>query len=162
MSKGACLYPGSFDPVTNGHLDIIRRAAAVFDRVVVGVLVNADKRPSFTMEERVGMIRTVCRDLPNVEAVPFSGLTAELCRKLDIRVLVRGVRGAADLDAELRMARVNALLLPGLETVYFGAKGELEAVSSSLVRELAALGGDLTPFVPGEILEQVRAGFRKE
>ena len=146
MRSGVCLYPGSFDPVTQGHMDIIRRAAKVFERVYVGVLINPDKKGSFTNEERVELLKKACADLPNVEIVSFTGLTAELCRKLDIRVLVR---------------KINAQLLPGLETVFLGASSGMEAVSSSLVREIASFGGDISALVPKEICQEIQNRFKR-
>ncbi len=161
MRSGVCLYPGSFDPVTLGHMDIIRRAAKVFEKVYVGVLINPDKKGSFTNEERVDLLKRACADLPNVEIVSFTGLTAELCRKLDIRVLVRGLRGGDDLTSEMRMAKINAQLLPGLETVFLGASSGMEAVSSSLVREIASFGGDISALVPKKICQEIQNRFKR-
>jgi pantetheine-phosphate adenylyltransferase len=160
MRQSACLYPGSFDPVTLGHLDIITRAAGIFERVVVGVLVNAEKKGAFPMEERVAMLKKAAADLPQVEVLPFSGLTVDLCRQLDIRVLVRGLRGPGDLESEMRMAKVNGLLLPGLETVFLPSAGGMEALSSSLVREIASLGGDISALVPRSVLPDILSHYK--
>ena len=159
MQRGVCLYPGSFDPVTLGHMDIIRRAARLFEKVVVGVLINPGKTGAFSYEERVLLLRKACLGLENVEIVSFSGLTADLCRRMGIHVLLRGLRGSADLEGELRMAKINALLEPGLETVYLGASSGMEAVSSSLVREIASFGGDISALVPPEICQEIRSHF---
>ena len=161
MKSGVCLYPGSFDPVTVGHLDIIRRGAAIFDRVIVGVLVNAEKKCAFTMEERFGFLCQVTAGLPNVEVITFSGLTAELCRQKGVRVLLRGLRGPGDVEGEMRNAKVNGMLLPGLETIYLGSSSGTEQISSSLVREIASLGGDITPFVPPEICRAVQERYKR-
>ena len=161
MRKGVCLYPGSFDPLTLGHMDVIRRASGVFERVVVGVLVNAEKKGTFPFEKRADFIRKAAASLENVEVITFSGLTAELCRRLDVQVLVRGLRGSADLENEMRMAKINGILYPGLETVYLGASSGMEAVSSSLVREIAALGGDISALVPAEIVREVQDHYRR-
>lgn len=161
MRKGACLYPGSFDPVTLGHMDIIRRAAGIFERVVVAVLINPEKKGTFPFEERVRLLKKAAAGLPNVEIITFSGLTAELCRQMDIHVLLRGLRGAGDLENELRMAKINGLLFSGLETVFLGASSGMEAVSSSLVREIASFGGDVSGLVPREICQDIQAFFSR-
>ena len=161
MQRGVCLYPGSFDPVTLGHMDIIRRASRIFEKVVVGVLINPGKTGTFTCEERAGFLRKACSGLENVEIVSFSGLTAELCRRMGISVLLRGLRGSADLEGELRMAKINALLEPGLETVYLGASSGMEAVSSSLVREIASFGGDISALVPPEICHEIQLHYKR-
>ena len=162
IQRGACLYPGSFDPVTNGHWDIIRRAAEIFEKVYVGVLINADKKPSFTIAERVRMLQLTTEACSNVEVVSFEGLTAELCRRLSVRVMVRGLRGAADLEEETRLAALNGMLLPGLETVFLPASAAAASVSSSAVRQIAALGGDISSMVPGAVLPLITARFRKD
>ena len=159
MLQSACLYPGSFDPVTLGHMDVIQRAAKMFDHVFVGILINAEKTGAFSVEERAALLRKATVHIPQAEVVSFSGLTAELCRKMNIRVLIRGLRGSGDLEAEMRMAKINQLLLPGLETVYLSASSGMEAVSSSLVREIASLGGDISPFVPSEICQEIQQHF---
>ncbi len=161
MQRGVCLYPGSFDPVTLGHMDIIRRAARIFEKVIVGVLINPGKTGTFACEERAGFLRKACLGLENVEIVTFSGLTADLCRQMGISVLLRGLRGSADLEGELRMAKINALLEPGLETVYLGASSGMEAVSSSLVREIASFGGDISALVPPEICQEICDHYRR-
>lgn len=159
MEKKGCLYPGSFDPPTLGHMDLIRRAAAVFDEVVVGVLHNPDKRGAFSAEERVEMLEKCCAGMRNVRVVAFGGLTAELARQLKIRVLVRGVRGVADLENETAQARINGRLNPGLETVFFPADPEKTEISSSFVRQLAAFGAPLNGYIPDVIMEDVKARF---
>ena len=159
MNKRCCLYPGSFDPVTNGHLDIIRRAARNWDRVVVGVLYNPEKQGCFPVEKRVEMLKKACRRIKNVEVVRYGGLLADLTREMDIPVVVRGVRNAADLENETAMARINGRLNPALETVLLPARAEYQEISASMVRQLALFGADLTPFVPKETLPDVLAAF---
>ena len=159
MQRGVCLYPGSFDPVTLGHMDIIRRASRIFEKVFVGVLINPAKQGVFSCGERVELIRKACSELRNVEVITFSGLTAELCRQMDIGILLRGLRGGDDLISEMRMAKINGLLNQGLETVYLGASSGMEAISSSLVREIASFGGDVSKLVPPEICQDIQNRF---
>lgn len=143
-----CLYPGSFDPVTNGHMDIIRRAARLFDTLYVGVLYNPDKHGLFSPEERAEMLKEACSDIGNVKCVLWDGLTAALCRELHADAIVRGVRGTADLEYEKSMAALNKMLLPGLDTVFFPANAAFEHISSSYVKQIASFGGDITEMVP--------------
>lgn len=159
MNARRCLYPGSFDPVTCGHMDIIRRAAAMFDEVIVGVLHNPDKQGCFPVNERLEMLRQACQELPNVQVIAHAGLLVELTRSLDIRVVVRGVRGAADLETEATMARINHQLNPAQETIFLPASPELVDVSASMVRQLAAFGADISPYVPKEVLPKIMDAF---
>lgn len=156
-----CLYPGSFDPVTLGHLDIIRRAAAIFDTVVVGVLHNPDKQGVFCVEQRVDMLERACAEIPNVKIIAWPGLLAQLTRDTGIRVVVRGVRNAADLDSESTMAHINGRLDPGLETVFLPASPEHADVSASMVRQLASFGADISSYVPSQVLPDILAAFSK-
>ncbi|MBR1585104.1 MAG: pantetheine-phosphate adenylyltransferase [Clostridia bacterium] len=154
-----CLYPGSFDPVTQGHMDVIRRAARMFDTVVVGVLHNPDKTGCFPVEKRVEMLKKACRDLPNVEVIAYGGLLAQLTRETGISIVIRGVRNASDLENETAMARINRQLNPELETLLLPASPECQEISASMVRQLAAFGADLKPFVPPEVLPDILAAF---
>ena len=133
MNNSCCLYPGSFDPVTLGHLDIIRRAAAIFDTVVVGVLHNPEKKGCFSVEQRVNMLQRVCRDMPNVQVISYGGLLAQLTKETGISVVVRGVRGVADLESETAMARINHQLNPALETLFLPASPEMGEISASMI-----------------------------
>lgn len=160
-SKHCCLYPGSFDPVTLGHLDIIRRAASIFDTVVVGVLHNPDKLGCFSVEQRMDMLRRACEDIPNVEIIAWPGLLAQLTRESGIRVVVRGVRGSADLDGETTMAHINGQLDPGLETIFLPAAPDRADVSASMVRQLAQFGADISNYVPSQVLPDILAAFEK-
>ena len=159
MSARVCLYPGSFDPVTNGHMDVIRRAAGLFDEVVAGVFHNPDKRGCFPVDKRVDMLKRACRDLPNVRVVSSSGLVADYARAHGITALVRGVRGAADLESEIAMAQINHQLNPALETVFLPASPEAAHISASLVRQLASFGADVSAFVPSPVLPDLLAAF---
>ena len=142
------VYPGSFDPITYGHLDIIRRAAEVFDKVIVGVLKNQTKTPLFDFDERVEMIREVVKEFPNVEVVSFHGLLIEFTKKMNADVIVRGIRAVSDFEYELMMAQTNKQLNPEVETMFFATNAKYSFLSSSTVRELAMFDGDITPFVP--------------
>ena len=160
MKESRCLYPGSFDPVTLGHLDIIRRAAAIFDTVVVGVLHNPEKKGCFSVEQRMEMLQMACNRIPNVQVISYGGLLAQLTRETGISVVVRGVRGVADLESETAMARVNRQLNPALETLFLPASPEMGEISASMVRQLAAFGADLSAYVPPEALPDILAALQ--
>ena len=146
------IYPGSFDPVTIGHLNIIRRASEIFDKLTVCVMVNAGKNPMFSLEERVDLIKRVTRDLPNVE-VDFSGeLLAEYARKKGKCVIVKGLRAGSDFENEFQMAMINHTLNPDLDTMFLTAEHQYTYLSSSMVKELGRYGVDLTDFLPEEII----------
>jgi pantetheine-phosphate adenylyltransferase len=145
------LYPGSFDPLTNGHLDVIQRAARLFDRLVVAVGQNTSKSPVFTVEERLADLRRACSAMPGVEVTSFAGLlTAEVSRVGAVAV-VRGLRAVSDFEFEFQMALMNREILPTCETVFLMPSPKHSYVSSTMIREIARLGGDITPFVPPEI-----------
>jgi pantetheine-phosphate adenylyltransferase len=147
MNRDVAVYAGTFDPVTLGHLDLVNRAAALFKRVIVCVS-EEGRSTLFTAEERLAFVREAARDLANVEVVPFRGLLVEEARRRGARVLLRGVRGGKDLDAEMPMAVANRSLAPEIETLLLPAATGLALVSSSLVREVTALGGDASAWVP--------------
>jgi pantetheine-phosphate adenylyltransferase len=151
------VYPGTFDPITLGHLNVIERAARLFDRLVVAIGVNAEKRPMFTAEERVALVRAATRHLKNVDIRTFSGLTVDFVRQCGARVMVRGVRPITDIAAELTMMMANRRLAPDVETLFMIADGELAHVSSSLIKEIASVAGEqLARFLPPEAVEAVR------
>lgn len=151
------IYPGSFDPVTLGHLDIIKRAAAIFDELIVCVSVNSAKNSGlFSPEERVELIRAVTDDLPNVKVDCSRELVAEYARKNRSRVLVKGLRAVSDYEAEIQMAMINAKLNPKLDTVFLYTRPKYAYLSSTVVKEMARYGADLSDFVPRQIIETVR------
>ena len=151
-----CVYPGSFDPITVGHMDIIRRASRIFDRVIVAVLHNPAKKGCFPLEQRLTMIEKACADLPTVSADAFDGLLVEYLKKTGAQVVVRGLRAVTDFEAEFQMAQVNHQVSPEMETLFMMTLPEHAYISSSVVRERATFGGVVTQFVPAEILDEVR------
>ena len=153
MRRAVC--PGTFDPVTNGHLDIVHRASALFDEVVVAVGTNVSKSRLFTPDERIEMMRRACAELANVSVEGFTGLVTTFCAEHDVAAIVKGLRAAGDFDYELQMAQMNSSLT-GVETVFLPASPERGFVSSSLVKEVAGFGGDVSPFVPDFVLDALR------
>ncbi len=147
--------PGSFDPVTNGHLDIVSRAARLFDEVVVAVGVNVSKNRLFTPDERLDMLRTACADLDNVRVEGFTGLLTDFCQDRGIVAIVKGLRAVSDFDYELQMAQMNASLAPTIETVFVPTAPAYSFLASSLVKEVAAFGGDVSGLVPGFVHERL-------
>jgi pantetheine-phosphate adenylyltransferase len=158
MSRVVC--PGSFDPVTLGHLDVIGRAAALVDEVVVAVGSNVSKRAWFTPDERVAMLRQTCAEWPNVTVTLFDGLLVDFCRAAGVSAIAKGLRSAADFDYELPMAQMNARL-SGVDTIFLPTSPQWSFVSSSLVREVAGLGGDVDAFLAPAVAEQVRRRARE-
>lgn len=150
------VYPGSFDPITSGHLNIIRRAARIFDRLVVCVMVNSNKKPMFTSEERVDMIRRVVSDLPNVEVDCSTELLASYARRRGIGVIVKGLRAGSDFENEFQMALINHKINPALDTMFLTAEHQYMYLSSSTVKELGNYDVDLTDLLPEEIIEVFR------
>lgn len=156
-----CIYPGSFDPITVGHMDIIRRAAAIFDRVIVAVLHNPAKQGTFPLEERLEMIRKSCASLPTVEADAFDGLLVDYVKKTGAQVVVRGLRAVTDFENEFQMAQVNHQVNPDMETLFMMTLPEHAYISSSVVRELASFGGDVRAFIPAEIHDDVIRRYQR-
>lgn len=156
------VYPGSFDPVTYGHLDIIRRSCRMVDELIVGVLYNKAKMPLFSVEERVRMLEETTKDLPNVKVVPFEGLLVEFARKMEARMVVRGLRAVTDFEYELQMAQTNHKLEPAVETVFLTTSLEHSYLSSTIVKEVAAFGGDISQFVPEAVETKVREKIIKK
>ena len=146
------IYPGSFDPVTSGHLNIIRRAASIFDKLIVCVMVNAGKNPLFTLEEREDFIRRITRDLPNVEVDYSSELLADYAKRRGSCVIVKGLRAGSDFENEFQMALINHKLNPELDTMFLTAESQYMFLSSSLVKELGSYHVNLTEFLPEEII----------
>jgi len=159
MKTSIAIYPGSFDPVTNGHLDLIERGEKMFDLVIVAVLKNAEKEPLFTVAERVEMLREVNKHWPGVEVDVFEGLLVDFARKRHAGVILRGIRAISDYEYELQMALMNRKLEPRLETVFMLPGEPYSYLSSKLVREIAQFGGPLDGFVPSVVEQRLRAKF---
>lgn len=155
------IYPGSFDPVTLGHYDIIERSSKIFDRLIVGVLNNSAKSPLFSVEERVKMLKDVTKGLPNVEVMAFDGLLIDFARANEAQVIVRGLRAVTDFEYELQMAQTNNKLSPELETVFLTTSLEYSYLSSTIVKEVAAFGGDISQFVPETIERRIQEKIMK-
>jgi len=145
--KRNALYPGTFDPITNGHQDLVRRAASIFDRVVVAIAANPGKTPLFTLEQRVDLAARVLADLPNVTVKGYSGLTVEFARQNDLSVVVRGLRAISDFEFEFQLANMSRHIARDVETVFLTPQEQFTFISSTLVREIAVLGGNVSEFV---------------
>ncbi|WP_031497082.1 pantetheine-phosphate adenylyltransferase [Bryobacter aggregatus] len=156
------IYPGSFDPITNGHLDVIGRASRLADRLVVGVLLNSNKNPMYPIEERVEMTREAVKSYPNIEVTHFDGLLVEFAEREGARIIVRGIRAISDYEFELQMALMNRRLKPDLETVFLMAGEQYSFVSSRIIKEVARLGGDIGGMVPPHVEALLKARFEKE
>ena len=154
------LYAGTFDPVTNGHSDLVRRATRVFDRVIVAVAANPAKKLLFNLAERVELARTVLSEVPNVEVVGFDNLLIECVRQYKARVILRGLRAVSDFEYEFQLAGMNRRLDPDIETVFMTPSEREMFVSASLVKEIAGLGGDVSPFVHPIVMQALRAKLR--
>jgi pantetheine-phosphate adenylyltransferase len=156
--KKIAVYSGTFDPITLGHLDIVSRAATIFDKVIIAVAVAHHKTTLFTLEERIALVQKSCVDSPNVVAVPFVGLLVDFCRIHHANVILRGIRNATDLDYEAQMAAMNKKMLESVESVFLLPTSNVQCISSTLVREIAKLGGDVSlmvsPHVQAALLER--------
>jgi len=157
------IYPGSFDPITSGHLNIIQRAAGIFDKLIVCVMVNAGKNPMFTLDERVEMIRRVTKTIPNVEVDGSSELLADYAKRRGSCVIIKGLRAVSDFENEFQMALINHKINPELDTMFLAADNQFMYLSSSTVKELGMYGVDLSDFLPQDIIPdfQKRIEFRK-
>jgi pantetheine-phosphate adenylyltransferase len=154
------VYPGTFDPITNGHTDLITRSLRVFDQVIVAVAPNPSKHPLFNLADRVEMVKLATKDLPRVEVEPFSGLLVEYVKKRGARAVIRGLRAISDFEFEFQMALVNRKLDEAFETVFFMPSEEYSYLTSSIIKEVASLGGSLTDFVHPEVAVRLRERFR--
>lgn len=161
MSERLAVCPGSFDPVTLGHLDIMTRASTLFDRVIVLVSVNADKTPCFSAEERMEMIREVTSDIPNITVERLDGLLADYVCEHKACAIVKGLRAMTDFEYEFQMALINKKLCPGAETVFLVTKSENMYLSSSMVKQIASFGGDISSFVPLKIADKIKDRLQK-
>ena len=150
------IYPGSFDPVTNGHVDIILRSSKIVDKLIVGVLNNSAKKSLFSVEERVSMLKELTKDLPNVEVTSFDGLLVDYMREIDASIIVRGLRAVTDFEYELQMSQTNHKLEPSVETVFLTTSLEYSYLSSTIVKEVAFYHGDISKFVPDVVRERIR------
>ena len=159
MTERIAVYPGSFDPLTNGHLDILARGRRLADRVIVGILDHDEKTPLFTVEERMGMIREIVGGDTSILVSSFTGLLVEFAMRSGATIIVRGLRAVSDYEYELQMALMNRRLAPAIETVFLMAKEEYSYVSSRLVKELARLGGDVTGLVPNLVRQRLADRF---
>ncbi len=158
MKRG--IYPGSFDPITLGHLDVIRRASKIMDELIIGVLINSAKAPLFSVDERVKLIRQVVIDIPNVKVQAFDGLTVDFAKEHKASVLIRGLRAITDFEYELQIAQTNSKLNSQIDTVFFTTSVEYSYLSSSIVREIARYGGDIAKFVPESIIPIIYDKYR--
>ena len=154
------IYPGSFDPVTLGHIDIIKRGSHITDELIVGVLRNNAKMPLFSVEERVRMLEEVTGDLPNVKIIPFDGLLFDFVRDMDASVVIRGLRAITDFEYELQMAQTNYKLAPDVEYIFLPTNLQYSYLSSSMVKEVAAFGGDISNFVPDVLIDRIAEKYR--
>lgn len=151
-----CLFPGTFDPITLGHTDVINRGLDLFDRLVVGVGVNSSKTPMFALEERMAWMKEIYKDDPRVEVTSYSGLTIDFCKKIDARFILRGIRNIGDFEYEKAIADVNRTLAPGIETIFLSTALQYSSIASTLVRDIYRYGGDVTAFLPKEVVEGIK------
>ena len=150
------IVPGSFDPVTNGHLDIIKRTSGLFDTVYVSILSNSSKTPLFTIEERINLIERVTKEIPNVKVGSFTGLLVDYAREKKAKFIVKGLRAVSDYEYEVQMSLTNKQLAPEIETFFITTNSKYAYLSSSIVKEIAKYGGDITEMVPPEIIEDIK------
>ncbi|NMO23545.1 pantetheine-phosphate adenylyltransferase [Pyxidicoccus fallax] len=155
----AAIYPGSFDPLTNGHLSLIQRSLKMFDRLIVAIAVNPKKTPTFTEEERRQLIREACGDDPRVEVEAFHGLLVDYVKRRNVGVVIRGLRAVSDFEYEFQLANMNRKLAPDIETVFMMTGEDYFYISSQLVREVASFGGDVTGLVPDNVNQKLKAKF---
>ncbi len=153
------LYPGTFDPITDGHLDLIKRAARLFDKVIVSVARSEGKNPLFSVDQRVELAKAVVADIPNVEVCGFSGLLVDFAKEKNARALLRGLRAVSDFEYEFQLAQMNRRLAPELESLFLTPAEQHSFISSTLVREVAALGGDVSEFVPQAVQDALKTRF---
>ncbi len=162
MSKKSAIYPGTFDPITRGHKDIILRASSIFDELFVAVATKVSKKPLFSMEQRKEMISLVVKDLANVRVVSFNNLLTSYIKEIGVSTIIRGLRAISDFEYEFQMALMNNSLDKSVETIFFMSKLEYSFVSSGLIKEIALSGGDISSFIPEEIMPVISKEFRIE
>jgi pantetheine-phosphate adenylyltransferase len=156
------IYPGSFDPVTFGHMDIIERSSKIVDELVIGVLNNSAKNSSFSLDERVSMIKEMTKDLPNVTVGSFDGLLVDYMREIGATIIIRGLRAVTDFEYELQIAQTNHVQSPEIETVFLTTNLKYSYLSSTIVKEFASYGGDISKFVPAQFVDRIYKKYEKE
>jgi pantetheine-phosphate adenylyltransferase len=161
MSSQLAIYAGSFDPPTNGHLDLVLRASKLFPRVIVAVGTHPTRSPAFTVDERLELLRSVCEPIANAEVAVFGGLLVDYAREIGARIIVRGLRAATDFEYELQIAHANADLAPDIDTVFLPTRTNYGFISASLVREIASHGGDVSRYAPHAVCEALRAKYAR-
>ena len=159
--KKIALYPGSFDPITNGHLDVLERASRMFDSVVIAVLKHPEKKSFLSVEQRVGLIKESIKDMKNVSVDSFDGLTVEYARKIGAKFLIRGLRTITDFEYEVQLCQTNQVIAPDIDTVFLSTKPQHNFISSSIVRELSNHKTDISKFVPKNVVEYLQNNIRK-
>jgi pantetheine-phosphate adenylyltransferase len=155
------MYPGTFDPFTNGHNDLVRRASRIFDRVVVAIAANPNKAPLFPLEKRIELVKTVVSDVPNVDVMGYTGLTVDFARQHDLNVMMRGLRAVSDFEFEFQLATMSRHLTDQVETVFLTPTEQFNFISSTLIREIASLGGDISEFVHPAVAAALKARFAR-
>lgn len=155
------IYPGSFDPVTFGHLDMIVRSAKIVDQLIVAVLINSAKNPLFSIEERVSMLEEMTKDIPNVRVQSFEGLLIEYAKEKDANLIIRGLRAVTDFEYELQIAQTNRIVNSQIDTLFLTTSLEYAYLSSTIVKEVASYGGDISHFVPEQLIERIYAKYKK-
>ncbi len=150
------IYPGSFDPITKGHLDVLERAAGIFDKVIIAVLVNSSKKSFLPIEDRIELIRESCKYLENVEVDSFDGLTIDYARQKDAKILIRGLRAVSDFEYEMQLSQTNSALAPDINTVFLITKPKYNFISSSTIKEIAKMNGDISKFVPKPVADYLQ------
>ena len=158
--KTQVIYPGTFDPMTNGHLDLVQRAAQLFATVIVAVAKNPSKAPVFSIDERINLARTVLKDLTNVQVHGFDGLLMDCAKEYNSRVILRGLRAVSDFEYEFQLASMNRKMMPDLETLFLTPAEQHSFISANLVREIASLGGNVAQFVPPVVADALQARFK--